>query len=663
MNCNFVRVSDSLVRCLSCEQHLESSLPVDQIHVPCRSSRHAEQAASHSLSPPLRAVMITPGLQMGGAEIWVRTMIVEMDPRRIQWQSVLLAYPFTPIHENLIRPISERTIVYGPQAGPAQPEYPGLIKRFSSPQEASQAALAGADVVICWAVGRVLSELVAGFSGPVIAVSHGVCPWTKTDMKRQLDEGATHAVAVGSLAAAVCPDPASTRVILNGVNPERVRPQRSRDTVRTEWGVDRQNTVLVGYVGRFAPEKNATAAAAAVAQLPARFRAVLVGEAATPSFAEETRQLAMSLAGPRVRFVDATDEVGEIYAAIDVLVLASSAEGCSLTLIEAWLAGVPVVSTPVGIISEMEHRFGPMVFPVPLDPTAEELAHAVRDAAQGGRNSEIVQRARQVALGKLTAERMTETWASFLEEMTPRRHPAQPSSDQPQISIVVPAWNEATRIEKSLRSILAQTCQDFELIVVDDGSSDETAEVARSILSGRPWTQVIQKSNGGTGSALNQGFALARGNYLTWWSADSWVYPEWLERLKECLDAHPEIVMAYSDWENFDERNGTVQMRHVPEYDKARLLRQCYVGPCWLFRRSAKDIAGSYLEEPCEDYDMHLKLAEVGPFRRVPQVLGVWRNHPLNVSNRLVLNPQPTRWQGQAERIQERHRQRTQPEQ
>jgi len=186
MECNFVRVNNALVRCLHCDRELESPLPLDQIHVPCRSSRSAEEDTSHPLKtsvdgrarPPLRAVMITPGLQRGGAEIWVRTMILEMDPQRIQWQSVLLAYPFTPIHESLIRPISARTIVYGSQPGPAQPEYPGLIKRFSSHQEASQAALAGADVVICWAVGKVLSELVAGFSGPAPR-SIRVLPWPR----------------------------------------------------------------------------------------------------------------------------------------------------------------------------------------------------------------------------------------------------------------------------------------------------------------------------------------------------------------------------------------------------------------------------------------------------------------------------------------------------
>ena len=233
-----------------------------------------------------------------------------------------------------------------------------------------------------------------------------------------------------------------------------------------------------------------------------------------------------------------------------------------------------------------------------------------------------------------------------------------PYSKSLKISVVVPAWNEATRIERSLASILSQTMQDFELIVVDDGSADETSTVAETVLAGRPNAKVLRKTNGGTGSALNLGFRMARGEYLTWWSADSWVEPNWLEVLNACLDQNPEVVMAYGDWMSFDEVTGTTQTNPVPEYDKNLLRKRCFVGPCWLFRGSAKKAAGEYLEEPCEDYDMHLRLSEVGPFKRVPHVLGTWRNHPMNVTNRLILNAKSDRWHGQAKRIRILHRQR-----
>ncbi|MES2789457.1 MAG: glycosyltransferase [Planctomycetota bacterium] len=605
-----------------------------------------------------RVVMFTPGLQLGGAELWVRTMITEMDSARIKWQAVVLAHSHTLINEKLLRPIAARTRVTAPYATHGQPEFAGLIERFPTRRDAAAAALAGADIVVCWAIGGVLEELLQDFKGPVVAVSHGVCRWTKADMLRQMEGGATHTVAVGARAASVCPNPATTKVIFNGVNPLRCEPKRSRETMRAEWGYGQDETIIVGYVGRFGVEKNPTAAAVAVANLPARYRAVLVGEAANSTLEAETHRLVAAIAGPRAKVCPATEEVGDVYGAIDVLVMASPAEGCSLTVIEAWLAGVPLVSTPVGIIGDLESRFGQIVFPIPIDPTSEELARAVREAAHAGRSSEVVQRARRIAYEHLTAKRMTDNWADFLEGVGKEHYAINGHHKTPQVSIVVPAWNEAERIEKSLRSILAQSYQDFELIVVNDGSTDNTAEIALQVLAGRPQTRVISKLNGGTGSALNLGFERAQGKYLTWWSADCWVYPEWLEQLKDCLDHHPEIVMAYGDWESFDQTSGITQTQHVAEFDKALLLNECYIGPCWLFRRTAKELAGRYLEEPCEDYDMHLKLAEIGPFRHVPHVLGVWRNHPLNLTTRLSKDPKLAHWSSQAQRIRTLHRQR-----
>lgn len=634
---------------------LATTPPPSQLQSPVAENITATSARRGNRRP-IRGVLITPGLQLGGSEVWARTMVTDMDPQRIEWQGVVVAHPTVPLTETIVRPIAQRTRIFAPPTVPGVPEFPGMIERYPNRKAAVARAIAGADVVVCWALGSLLSEMLSEFKGPVVAVSHGVCRWTRANMLAAVQNGATHIAAVGRDAAEACPNPQDVKIIYNGICPDRCRPTRNRAEVRREWGIESEEVIAVGYVGRFDPEKNATAPALGVGQLPARYRAILVGQGSNSRRDEETRAIAQAAAGPRVIFRPATEQVGDIYAGLDVLVMASPAEGCSLTVIEAWLAGLPLVSTPVGIIPEMEAKVGVLAIPIPLDATAEELARAIRQAAHAGRGSEIVMRAQTLASKQLIARHMVDQWASYLEEIVPPQPVVR--SQSPKISIVVPAWNEAQRIEKSLRSILAQTCQDFELIVVDDGSQDSTAQVAEKLLAGRPNCHVIRKANGGTGSALNHGFQLARGDYLTWWSADSWVSPQWLHQLKTCLDRYPEIVMAYGDWEIFDEPTGKIRTRHVPEFDRERLLRECYIGPCWLFRKEAKQAAGEYLEEPCEDYDMHLRLAEIGPFRRVPEILGTWRNHLQNLTNRLVCNPQCQEWYGQTERIQQRHRER-----
>ena len=276
MHCDFEHIASYVVRCRTCHQTVVTGRQPCSFQAHCHCSALARPCASPTAqnndtpgaSRPLKAVMITPGMQLGGAEIWVRTMITHMPAHRVQWQAVLIGHPHTKLDEKILAPIASRTRVIGIRPTPPQPEFPDLVERYESREEASRVALEGADLVICWASGWVLQELLAGFQGPVFAVSHGVCKWTVMDMRSQLSQGATHAVAVSRMAAGACPNPSAVKVLLNGVPPERAEPRRPRSVIRSEWGVDDPDSVLVGYVGRFSSEKNPMAAAAAVSQLP-----------------------------------------------------------------------------------------------------------------------------------------------------------------------------------------------------------------------------------------------------------------------------------------------------------------------------------------------------------------------------------------------------------
>jgi hypothetical protein len=217
--------------------------------------------------------------------------------------------------------------------------------------------------------------------------------------------------------------------------------------------------------------------------------------------------------------------------------------------------------------------------------------------------------------------------------------PAMPRQKKPAVSIIVPAWNEATRIEKCLRSLVAQTFTDFEVIIVDDGSTDETSNIVRQLISDDGRFSLITKEHSGIGNTLNAGFARACADLQTWTSADSWVFPEYLAILKAALEVNPAAVMAYSDWKHVDGDKETIVRE--PDFNRKELQASCRIGVCWLFRRSAKEQAGPYVAEPCEDYYMHLMLAGIGDFVHVPEVLGVWRNHPANTSTRTC---NPSKW-------------------
>src|SRR5947209_5635284 len=114
--------------------------------------------------------------------------------------------------------------------------------------------------------------------------------------------------------------------------------------------------------------------------------------------------------------------------------------------------------------------------------------------------------------------------------------------DDPKASVLLPAFNAEEHLPHAIESILCQTFDDFELLVIDDGSEDGTFDIAKHYAERDPRVVVVQcGTNGGIAKALNQGIDLARGEYIARMDADDWSYPYRLERQIEFMEAHPEI--------------------------------------------------------------------------------------------------------------------------
>jgi len=115
------------------------------------------------------------------------------------------------------------------------------------------------------------------------------------------------------------------------------------------------------------------------------------------------------------------------------------------------------------------------------------------------------------------------------------------SRTEPAVSIVIPAFNASWCIRRAVDSVLAQTFTDFELIVVDDGSTDETAEILRSYGDA---LRVVSQPNGGMSCARNAGIRIARGRYIAFLDADDRWLPAKLERQVKLLDDRPALAFC-----------------------------------------------------------------------------------------------------------------------
>jgi glycosyltransferase involved in cell wall biosynthesis len=198
----------------------------------------------------------------------------------------------------------------------------------------------------------------------------------------------------------------------------------------------------------------------------------------------------------------------------------------------------------------------------------------------------------------------------------------------PKISVVLPTYNQAAFLPLALEAIACQTCRDFELIVVDDGSTDDTPRILDDFGKRTPFERITQE-NLGLPRALNAGFARATSGYFTWTSSDNVPLPRWLERLAAELDRSPDVGLVYSDWQDIDERGAVRREVRTLDYDPAVLLRHNYIRASFMYRRECRDEIGDYdpLIPYQEDHDYWLRIARRWRMKRVPEVLYQYRIH------------------------------------
>lgn len=124
------------------------------------------------------------------------------------------------------------------------------------------------------------------------------------------------------------------------------------------------------------------------------------------------------------------------------------------------------------------------------------------------------------------------------------------------ISVIIPLYNKENRIYYTIKSVLNQTFKDFELIIVDDGSTDKSAEIVHDFCDSR--IRLIQKKNGGSSSARNRGVCEARFDWIIFLDADDYMFPDSLEHFSKLVLANPNINMFVSNF--FKEYNGKRQL-------------------------------------------------------------------------------------------------------
>lgn len=286
-----------------------------------------------------------------------------------------------------------------------------------------------------------------------------------------------------------------------------------------------------------------------------------------------------------------------------------------------------------------------------------ELASALGRFAEQQRALASAEAAYARRLDYLQASHTAELAAlrSKVTRRGPRAAPvAEPAaSGMPLVSIVLPIYNQSYLAEQAIDGVLAQTYENWELIIVDDGSRDDLETLVRR-WSGNRRVLFLRQPNQKLPTALNHGFSCARGELLTWTSADNIMLPTQLERLVAELAAHPEAGLVYSDYWAIDDNGQPLVDAHWRAHNRdpeiADLIRlpdqvtienfhhsaDNFIGASFLYRRSVADIVGPYLDDAFggEDYDFWLRMHLVTQFRHIAEPLYKYRVHADTLTRR-----------------------------
>jgi glycosyltransferase involved in cell wall biosynthesis len=201
------------------------------------------------------------------------------------------------------------------------------------------------------------------------------------------------------------------------------------------------------------------------------------------------------------------------------------------------------------------------------------------------------------------------------------------------ISVIIPCYNQSEYLPKAIESVLEQKYPFIEIVVIDDGSEDDTPKVAKSYQE----IKYVYQENRGLAASRNTGIKNATGNYLVFLDADDWLLPGGLQTNVEFLISNPLLAFVSGGHMFYFEDGSDPQYSQeaISKNNYMHLLERNYIAmiATVLFQRWVFD---SFLYDTslpvCEDYDLYLKIARIYPIMHHPSLIAVYRIHSSNMS-------------------------------
>lgn len=208
----------------------------------------------------------------------------------------------------------------------------------------------------------------------------------------------------------------------------------------------------------------------------------------------------------------------------------------------------------------------------------------------------------------------------------------------PKVSVIIPAYNSMMFLPRTLESVLKQTFQDYEVIVVNDGSQDDIEDWIKAIDDKR--VRLISQLNQGQSAARNTGIKHSESEYIAFLDSDDLWEPQKLEKQVNVLDNNPDVGLVYA-WVHELSTNDQILKKVWRFSEEGNIWKKLVQGneiACGsvpMIRRSCLDTVGEFYKFPfaCEDWDLWLRIAAEYPFKVIKEVLVYYRSNPSSLSH------------------------------
>ena len=208
----------------------------------------------------------------------------------------------------------------------------------------------------------------------------------------------------------------------------------------------------------------------------------------------------------------------------------------------------------------------------------------------------------------------------------------------PHFSVIMPVYNHAHYLERAVQSVIAQTCDDWELIIVDDGSTDGSGGLVDRLAARDGRIRVLHQANAGPAAARNAGLAVARGPWLAYLDSDDLYLPDTLEHYRRFIQTHPDVRFIHGYRHRID-ADGAVTPLHGEYQDRPTGARELFMRMylshlCVCYLRELTDRCGPYdvRLRLCEDYELYLRMSLHCQFVPLGRPTGLRRRHGGNIS-------------------------------